>query len=76
MQHADVKSLQEKLIGAFGAGVKTVLLPVANRKDFEDVPKEVKEGMEVLFVGHIWEALGLVWPERWEGAVGLGESRL
>jgi len=64
------------LIGAFGAGVKTVLLPVANRKDFEDVPKEVKEGMEVLFVGHIWEALRIVWPdESWGGSWEV-ESRL
>ena len=53
-----------------------MLLPSANRKDFEDVPKEVKEGMEVLFVGHIWEALRIVWPDETWGGSWEVESRL
>lgn len=71
-----VGGIKEKLIGAMRAGVERVLLPEGNRKDARDLPDEVKEGMKIDFVGHIWEALGLVWPERWEGAVGVSESRL
>ncbi|KAF2631217.1 ATP-dependent protease-like protein La [Macroventuria anomochaeta] len=71
-----VGGIKEKLIGAMRAGVERVLLPEGNRKDARDLPEEVKEGLRIDFVGHIWEALGLVWPERWEGAVGVSESRL
>lgn len=71
-----VGGIKEKLIGAMRAGVERVLLPEANRKDARDLPQEVKDGLKIDFVSHIWEALGLVWPERWEGAVGVSESRL
>lgn len=63
-----VGGIKEKLIGALRAGVKTVLLPVGNRKDVKDLPEEVKQGLEIVHVGHIWEALRVIWPgERWEG---------
>ncbi|KAH8728613.1 ATP-dependent protease La [Phaeosphaeriaceae sp. PMI808] len=72
-----VGGIKEKLIGALRAGVERVLLPEANRKDTRDLPDEVKLGLKIEFVSHIWEALGLVWPERWEGrGVGAEESRL
>ncbi|OAL04102.1 ATP-dependent protease La [Phaeosphaeriaceae sp. SRC1lsM3a] len=72
-----VGGIKEKLIGALRAGVERVLLPEGNRKDARDLPDEVKQGLKIEFVGWVWEALGLVWPERWEGR-GLGglESRL
>jgi ATP-dependent Lon protease len=71
-----VGGIKEKLIGAMRAGVERVLLPEGNRKDARDLPEEVKMGLKIEFVGHIWEALGLVWPERWEKSMGMGESRL
>ncbi|KAI9679415.1 MAG: hypothetical protein M1817_005437 [Caeruleum heppii] len=74
-----VGGIKEKLIGALGAGVKTVLLPVGNRKDVRDVPEEVKKGVEIVHVGHIWEAMRHVWPDaHWPGEEhGAGfESRL
>jgi ATP-dependent Lon protease len=72
-----VGGIKEKLIGALGAGVERVLLPEGNRKDARDLPDEVKVGLKIEFVSHIWEALGLVWPERWEGrGLGMTESRL
>ena len=72
-----VGGIKEKLIGALRAGVKTVLLPQGNRKDVKDLPQEVKDGLEIVHVGHIWEALKVVWRGgRWiEGLAGI-ESRL
>ncbi|RMJ13075.1 Lon protease 2, peroxisomal [Fusarium kuroshium] len=58
-----VGGIKEKLIGALRAGVKTVLLPAQNRKDVKDLPQEVKDGLEILHVNHIWEAIRLVWPD-------------
>ncbi|EGP84696.1 uncharacterized protein MYCGRDRAFT_75552 [Zymoseptoria tritici IPO323] len=74
-----VGGIKEKLIGAMRAGVKKVLLPKQNRKDAKDLPQEVKDGLEIVFVGHIWEALPHVWPgAEWPGQRGWGgvESRL
>ncbi|KAF1831092.1 ATP-dependent protease La [Decorospora gaudefroyi] len=60
-----VGGIKEKLIGALRAGVEKVLLPEGNRKDARELPEEVVRGLKIEFVGHIWEALGRVWPERW-----------
>ncbi|KUJ06960.1 ATP-dependent protease-like protein la [Mollisia scopiformis] len=63
-----VGGIKEKLIGALRAGVKTVLLPAQNRKDAKDLPQEVKDGLEIIHVRHIWEAMRHVWPEaHWPG---------
>lgn len=45
-----VGGIKEKLIGALRAGVKTVLLPYPNRKDVKDVPQEVRDGLEIIYV--------------------------
>ncbi|KAF2703646.1 ATP-dependent protease La [Pleomassaria siparia CBS 279.74] len=70
-----VGGIKEKLIGALRAGVERVLLPEGNRKDVRDLPEEVQHGLRIEFVGHIWEALGLVWPDRFERGMVV-ESRL
>jgi ATP-dependent Lon protease len=38
------------LIGALTAGVKTVLLPVQNKKEVRELPEEVKNGLQIIFV--------------------------
>ena len=45
-----VGGIKEKLIGAYRAGVKTVLLPAQNRKDAREVPSEVRDGLNIIFV--------------------------
>jgi ATP-dependent Lon protease len=45
-----VGGIKEKLIGALRAGVKTVLLPIGNRKDARDLPQEVKDGLNIIHV--------------------------
>ena len=45
--------IKEKLIGALTAGVKTVLLPVHNRKDVRELPEEVKSGLEIIYVRRV-----------------------
>ena len=74
-----VGGIKEKLIGAHRAGVKTVLLPMSNKKDVKDVPQEVKDGLEIIHVRHIWEAMRYIWPDtHWPGKEHMAgiESRL
>ncbi|KAF3767406.1 ATP-dependent protease La [Cryphonectria parasitica EP155] len=58
-----VGGIKEKLIGALRAGVRTVMLPSSNRKDVKDLPQEVKDGLQIVHVSHIWEAVRFVWPD-------------
>ncbi|CAK7268867.1 hypothetical protein SEPCBS119000_003279 [Sporothrix epigloea] len=58
-----VGGIKEKLIGALRAGVKTVLLPAQNRKDARDLPQEVKDGLEIVHISHIWQAIRYIWPD-------------
>ncbi|KAK6533279.1 hypothetical protein TWF694_002231 [Orbilia ellipsospora] len=58
-----VGGIREKTIGAMRAGVKTVLLPDQNRKDGQELPDEVKRGLEVVYIRNIWEAIRAIWPD-------------
>ena len=74
-----VGGIKEKLIGALRAGVKTVLLPHHNRKDVKDLPQEVLDGLQIIHISHIWEAIRQVWPDaHWPGQhhMNFAESRL
>ena len=42
-----VGGIKEKIMGARRAGITCVVLPEANRRDFEEVPDYLKEGLEV-----------------------------
>lgn len=45
-----IGGLKEKILAAKMAEVKTVLVPRENEKDIEEIPEEIKEGLEILFV--------------------------
>jgi ATP-dependent Lon protease len=52
-----VGGIKEKVLGAHRAGIKTVLLPIDNRKDLEEVPVSVKRKMEFVLVEHMDQVL-------------------
>ena len=63
-----VGGIKEKVVAAHRAGIKRVMLPARNRKDFEDIPEEVRQ------------QLTFVWLERVDDAVssaleGVGSAR-
>ena len=45
-----IGGLKEKLISAFSNGIKTVYIPYDNENDLDDVPKIVKEKLEIILV--------------------------
>ncbi|MBI5647806.1 MAG: endopeptidase La [Ignavibacteriae bacterium] len=58
--HGDVLAiggLNEKLLAARRHGIRTVLLPKDNEPDLRDVPPAIAQGMKLIFVGHIDEAI-------------------
>ena len=45
-----IGGLKEKILAAKMAEVKTVLVPKENEKDIEEIPGEIKDGLEIVFV--------------------------
>jgi len=54
-----IGGLKEKLLAALRGGIKTVLIPEENKKDLVEIPENVKEGLEIVPVEHVSEALNL-----------------
>ena len=52
-----IGGLKEKLLAAHRAGIKTVLIPIENKKDLVEVPKIILESMEIIPVKNVDEVL-------------------
>ena len=52
-----IGGLKEKLLAALRAGTKTVIIPKENEKDMADIPDNVKNGLECIFVENVDEVL-------------------
>ncbi len=52
-----IGGLKEKLLAASTAGIKTVLVPVKNKPDVEDISDEIKGGLDIIFVESMEEVL-------------------
>jgi ATP-dependent Lon protease len=51
-----VGGVKEKVVAAHRAGIKRVMLPARNRKDFEDIPEEVRRDLEFVWLERVDEA--------------------
>ena len=54
-----IGGLREKLLAARRAGIMKVIVPEDNRRDLVDIPKEVTDGMDLVFVSDVSEVLPL-----------------
>ena len=52
-----IGGLKEKLLAAHRAGIKTVLIPMENKKDLADVPKTIVDTMKIVPVKNVDEVL-------------------
>ncbi|KAF6210676.1 hypothetical protein GE061_013783 [Apolygus lucorum] len=57
-----VGGIKEKTIAAKRTGVNCIILPDENRKDFDDLPKYITEGLEVHFVTNYKDVYKIVFP--------------
>ncbi|HXH03564.1 MAG TPA: endopeptidase La [Candidatus Competibacteraceae bacterium] len=57
-----IGGVREKIIAARRSKIMEVILPEANRGDYEELPEHLKEGMTVHFVGHFREVARIVFP--------------
>ncbi|WP_028575590.1 endopeptidase La [Desulfonatronovibrio hydrogenovorans] len=53
-----VGGIKEKILAAVGAGIKTVIIPGSNKRDFDEIPAELRRNIKIKTVENIDE----VWP--------------
>jgi ATP-dependent Lon protease len=52
-----IGGLKEKAMGAFRAGVRTLIVPRDNLKDVREIPKRVRSHLKIIPVDHMDEVL-------------------
>jgi ATP-dependent Lon protease len=52
-----VGGIKEKIIAAHRAGLKRIMLPARNRKDFEDIPEEVRQQLTFTWLERVDDAV-------------------
>lgn len=58
-----IGGIKEKVLAAYRAGIKTIILPEWNRKDMEDVPANIQKAIKFHFVNDMMEVLKLALEE-------------
>ena len=52
-----IGGLREKSLAALRSGIKTIIVPQENKKDVDELPKEVKDAVNIIFMSHVDDAL-------------------
>ena len=58
-----VGGVREKALAALRRGIRTVILPLANQHDLEEIPPELARQIQFHFVSHMDEILALALTE-------------
>ena len=58
-----IGGLKEKLIAARRAGLKEIIFPGENVRDYDELPNYLKENIEVHFVEHYDEVYNIAFPD-------------
>ena len=52
-----VGGIKEKVVAAASAGIKRVMLPARNRRDYEEIPEEVRRTLEFIWLERVEDAV-------------------
>jgi ATP-dependent Lon protease len=52
-----VGGIKEKVVAAHRAGIKRIMLPARNRKDFDDIPEEARKELDFVWLERVDEAV-------------------
>ena len=59
-----VGGIKEKVLAAHRAGLRRVMLPARNRKDFEDIPESARDALEFVWLEQVDDAIAASLDER------------
>jgi ATP-dependent Lon protease len=63
-----VGGIKEKVLAAAAAGLKRVMLPARNRKDFDDIPQEARNELEFVWLERVDDAVAAALEPKAAGA--------
>jgi ATP-dependent Lon protease len=52
-----VGGIKEKVVAAAGAGIKRVMLPARNRRDYDEIPQSTRDRLEFIWLETVEDAL-------------------
>lgn len=58
-----IGGVKEKVVAARRSGLKVLIFPKQNARDYEELPKHIKSGIKVHFVDHYDEIFPIAFPE-------------
>ena len=58
-----IGGLREKSLAAARSGIKTIIVPKENSKDVDELPKEVKESLNILYMKSVDDAYNVVFKD-------------
>jgi ATP-dependent Lon protease len=70
-----VGGIKEKVVAAHRAGIKRVMLPARNRRDFEEIPEEARNELEFIWLERVDEAMAAALEDAPQGETGADEGR-
>ncbi len=70
-----VGGIKEKALAALNHGVSTVIMPLSNKKDVQDIPKEFKDKLTFHFVENLDEVFALVFKDKSLKKKGLSHAK-
>ena len=59
-----VGGIKEKIMGGRRSGIKTIILPMSNQRDYDEIPDYLKEGLEVHFADDFDKVYEVVFGDR------------
>ncbi|WP_407118174.1 endopeptidase La [Bradyrhizobium sp. LMG 9283] len=57
-----VGGIKEKVVAAAAAGLKRVMLPARNKRDYDDIPKSARDNLEFIWLERVDEAIAAAQP--------------
>ena len=52
-----VGGIKEKVVAAYGAGIRRVMLPARNKRDYDDIPEVARKAMEFVWLERVEQAV-------------------
>jgi len=52
-----VGGIKEKVVAAYGAGIRRVMLPARNKRDYDDIPEVARKAMEFIWLERVEQAV-------------------
>ncbi|KAF3361742.1 Lon protease [Chlamydiales bacterium STE3] len=58
-----IGGVKEKLVAARRSGLKTIIFPKENFRDYDELPEFIRKGVDVRFIEHYDEVLAIAFPD-------------